>query len=414
MYSSASSLIKISLLKIRLLTDSALHGCGLQNLVLKEGGEEPAKKDDGERLNVVGDDQGENENNDDDVRRTNYPVRPEAEDCAYFIKTGVCKFGFNCKFNHPIPRKNQAVKEKDESTEKTSQQNCKYYLRTGGCKFGKACRYNHSKQNSTVATILEHNFLGLPIRKGERECPYYMRNGSCKYGDNCRFNHPDPQLSEAFEPPSGYDNGGSVSSQVNMASWPSPMTLNDSATAAYMPNIFSPTQGVPPPSNPEWNRYQTTVYPSPEIRLHLIPAYVMDSSSAETTSYTHHQSQVVVDEFPERPGQPECSYFLKNGDCKFKSNCKYHHPKNRDAKLAPCALSDKGLPLRPDQRICLHYSRYGICKFGPACKFDHSVQATPSAVSGLDQPPSFSHFSIAEQARIAGRNCADTAVQQSV
>lgn len=36
-----------------------------------------------------------------------YPVRPEAEDCAFYLKTGTCKFGFYCKFNHPVGRKNQ-------------------------------------------------------------------------------------------------------------------------------------------------------------------------------------------------------------------------------------------------------------------------------------------------------------------
>jgi len=36
-----------------------------------------------------------------------FPLRPEAEDCSFYMKTGNCKFGFNCKFNHPIRRKNQ-------------------------------------------------------------------------------------------------------------------------------------------------------------------------------------------------------------------------------------------------------------------------------------------------------------------
>ncbi|QHO19310.1 Zinc finger CCCH domain-containing protein [Arachis hypogaea] len=37
-----------------------------------------------------------------------YPLRPDAEDCAFYLKTGTCKFGFNCKFNHPLSRrKNQ-------------------------------------------------------------------------------------------------------------------------------------------------------------------------------------------------------------------------------------------------------------------------------------------------------------------
>lgn len=29
---------------------------------------------------------------------------------------------------------------------------------------------------------------------------------------------------------------------------------------------------------------------------------------------------------PERPGQPDCQHYLKTGECKFGSSCKYHHP----------------------------------------------------------------------------------------
>lgn len=49
--------------------------------------------------------------------------------------------------------------------------------------------------------------------------------------------------------------------------------------------------------------------------------------------------------FPERPGQPECQYYIKNGDCKFRSSCRYHHPPEL---VAPnVVLSPIGLPLRP-------------------------------------------------------------------
>ncbi|KAK9926735.1 hypothetical protein M0R45_023948 [Rubus argutus] len=113
--------------------------------------------------------------------------------------------GSNCKFNHPVRRKNNPgfkdkVKERDDLAEKPGQTECKYYLRPGGCKYGKACRYNHGKGKPSVASVVELNFLGLPIRQGERECPYYMRNGSCKYGSNCRFNHPDPTAAGGSEP----------------------------------------------------------------------------------------------------------------------------------------------------------------------------------------------------------------------
>ncbi|KAK1584366.1 hypothetical protein Q3G72_032332 [Acer saccharum] len=89
------------------------------------------------------------------------------------------------------------------------------------------------------------------------------------------------------------------------------------------------------------------LYPPPERNIHPAPAYVMNNPAMESTVYTHNQPHILADEFPEQPGQPECSYFLKTGDCKFKSNCKYHHPKNQISKSLPCALSDKGLPLRP-------------------------------------------------------------------
>jgi RAV-like factor len=37
-----------------------------------------------------------------------YHVRPEAKDRASYMNIGTYKFGANCKFNHPIRRKNQA------------------------------------------------------------------------------------------------------------------------------------------------------------------------------------------------------------------------------------------------------------------------------------------------------------------
>lgn len=36
-----------------------------------------------------------------------YPVRPDAEDCSYYLRTGTCKYGSNCKFNHPVRRRSQ-------------------------------------------------------------------------------------------------------------------------------------------------------------------------------------------------------------------------------------------------------------------------------------------------------------------
>ena len=34
-----------------------------------------------------------------------YPIRPGEPDCSYFLKSGTCKFGATCKFNHPQPQR---------------------------------------------------------------------------------------------------------------------------------------------------------------------------------------------------------------------------------------------------------------------------------------------------------------------
>lgn len=66
-----------------------------------------------------------------------------------------------------------------------------------------------------------------------------------------------------------------------------------------------------------------------------------------TGSLTDNRTMQV---FPERPGQPECQYYMKTGDCKYGSSCKYHHPPDWVVPKTNCVLSNMGLPLRP---VCL-------------------------------------------------------------
>ncbi|CAA2939580.1 zinc finger CCCH domain-containing protein 43-like isoform X3 [Olea europaea var. sylvestris] len=324
-------------------------------------------------------------------RKPQYPLRPDAEDCSFYMKTGSCKFGSGCKFNHPSRRKHQDVKERENqregNPERAGQIECKYYLTSGGCKYGKACKYYHGTGRSPITPILKLNFLGLPIRTGEKECTYYMRNGSCKYGSNCRFHHPEPTAEPGGNPPPGYSNGGSLPPQgffsSSTSSWSPPKALNETASVA--PLMLPATQVIPSP-NPEWNGYEAANYPSSERSLPTPPAFSMSLPTNMNFPF-HHQQEMVIEEYPERPGEPECSFFLKTGDCKYKSNCKFHHPKKRYSKpmANPCTLNDKGLPLRP--LICSHYSRFGICKYGPGCKFDHPAKFAISQPPPYDRPP---------------------------
>lgn len=54
--------------------------------------------------------------------------------------------------------------------------------------------------------------------------------------------------------------------------------------------------------------------------------------------------------FPERPGEPECQYYLRTGDCKFGLACRYHHPQDR---VAQPLLSPFSLPIRPVRLVII-------------------------------------------------------------
>ena len=62
---------------------------------------------------------------------------------------------------------------------------CDFYVKTGHCRFGESCRFDHPPE---YAVRLSHQ--GLPLRPGQAMCQYYERHGDCKFGPACRFDHP--------------------------------------------------------------------------------------------------------------------------------------------------------------------------------------------------------------------------------
>ena len=90
----------------------------------------------------------------------------------------------------------------------------------------------------------------------------------------------------------------------------------------------------------------------PEMSMQSASAYATNSQPLERSVYTHQQHQIMIDEFPETPGQPECSSFL-TGNCISGPACRFHHPKNRSAKSTSSGLNESCLPLR---HVSLSYS----------------------------------------------------------
>ncbi|XP_062182438.1 zinc finger CCCH domain-containing protein 63-like isoform X5 [Phragmites australis] len=339
-----------------------------------------------------------------------YPERVGEPDCSYYMRTGLCRFGMTCKFNHPADRKLAvaAARMKGEYPQRIGQPECQYYLKTGTCKFGATCKFHHPREKAAMANQVQLNALGYPLRPNEMECSYYLRTGQCKFGSTCKFHHPQPSNTMVAVRGSVYSPGQSATSpgqhayQRAVTSWPLSRSGSFIASPRW-PGHSSYAQVIVPPGLvqvPGWNPYAIGSSSSDDHqRMPGAAQYYTGSHQSETPGmgdqgiFSSYQAGSVPiglyavqreNVFPERPDQPECQFYMKTGDCKFGAVCKFHHPKERTIPTPNCALSSLGLPLRWGEPVCTFYSRYGMCKFGPNCKFDHPMG---TVVYGLASSP---------------------------
>lgn len=284
-----------------------------------------------------------------DERKGKFPDRPGEPDCLYFLRKGTCGYGSNCRFNHPSNAGRQ-VNGDEVLPERAGQQDCGYYLRTGTCKYGSTCKYHHPKQidhppkDSKVDPLVSFNSLGLPMRQDAKQCDYYMRTGSCRYGYACKFHHPQPPLAANVVPMVRPGSGSGTSVLAPSSGPPS----GGKYSAMSLPEATYVSPSFPPPPN-------------------YMPIYVSPFQGWDTYAVSGSY-------LPERPDQPECRYFMNHGTCKYGSDCKYHHPREKmQQQVAVSSFGSIALPLRPGQPVCSQYNFYGVCNYGPACKFDHPM-----------------------------------------
>ncbi|EPS67891.1 hypothetical protein M569_06884, partial [Genlisea aurea] len=151
------------------------------------------------------------------------PVRLGEEDCPFYLKTGSCKYGATCHFNHPdryaaiasnlltsssthfgvptaslLPNFDPRLSQTTASLlglvsaiypQRPGQLECDFYMKTGTCKYGSSCIYHHPEHRAENVKL---TLSGLPRREGAIHCPFYMKTGLCKYGVTCKFDHPPP------------------------------------------------------------------------------------------------------------------------------------------------------------------------------------------------------------------------------
>eukprot|EP00984_Skeletonema_dohrnii_P015785 scaffold6887_cov102-Skeletonema_dohrnii-CCMP3373.AAC.1 len=149
------------------------------------------------------------------------------------------------------------------------EQDCRDFLRTGRCKYGESCKYNHPLNVESGGGLTDGG--PLPSRPGEPLCHYFLKHGICKFGQACKFDHPSgPHVEKGLGASNNIGGGGGAGG-----------TGNGRAAAS--------SGGL---------------------------VYVTDPATGTTS----------VQVLPQRPNEPDCIYFLRNGRCKYGSICKFHHP----------------------------------------------------------------------------------------
>lgn len=135
----------------------------------------------------------------------------EEKECSYYMKTGQCKFGASCKFNHrELTQSTVAAGQLPAITSWQSPSPAKFL--SHGSYFpgnygptlfipgvvpisGWSPSPLHintvvsagSHRPSVQAGQWENIF---PERPGQTECQHYVRTGTCKFGSACKYHHP--------------------------------------------------------------------------------------------------------------------------------------------------------------------------------------------------------------------------------
>lgn len=304
-----------------------------------------------------------------------FPIRPGREPCAFYMKTGFCRFGPQCKKDHP---------EKPGA----------------------------STQDVTPPQL---NSKGLPVRPGRGQCATYMQTGECRFGVHCTNDH--PELGARAPAATRVPASGPGSSAATGSAWSSlAAELRQSAGLGGGMNSagFSQRSGA-------------------QVQLHSgsFPPRALHPSGEAAP----HGVQLNSKGYPIRPGADHCAFYMKNRFCRFGVQCKKDHPEHDsstpsteasvtaqtgvDAMLAgmfsrvaapsgmasvtaqsgadlfagmlagtvpfaEASMNSGGFPSRPGKEACAFYMKTGTCRFGAQCKKDHpetGLLATNRAVN---------------------------------
>ncbi|MCO5594836.1 hypothetical protein L7F22_048870 [Adiantum nelumboides] len=215
-----------------------------------------------------------------------YPVRPGELDCPYYMRTGLCGFG---ALNSRVPGQ---FPDRPGQPECQGEKDCTFYLRTGSCKYGATCKYNHPPPLMPVPGSFVYPGPPVHVPRLYQAVAPILPSSRPPFHRSSRFESP-PNPSPILTSPA----------QVSTAPWHSYQVsfLQQGFTGSYPhPALTSQEHlgvGLTPPLTPGLGSFILT-FSAPSTPGHLEEGY------------------------PQRPGQQECSYYMKTGVCKFGWQCK--------------------------------------------------------------------------------------------
>ena len=187
---------------------------------------------------------------------------------------------------------------------------CLFYIHTGWCGYGSGCRYNHPPEKMALHKPKAYNSLGLPLREGVPDCSYFLRMGTCKFASTCKFNHPQYVIDTAI----AQQQGGPVSPQQQQPA----MMLPQAAMGSYPP----PTASMSPQHRPRNSSGNLSATTSPIIGPMTAPSFAMAPPPSPVAA--PYGQPYFIYYVPQAAPEP-CWQLMTTGRCALGNQCPYVH-----------------------------------------------------------------------------------------
>ncbi|MQM10107.1 hypothetical protein Taro_042999, partial [Colocasia esculenta] len=242
------------------------------------------------RLNIQDNQEG------GDANRNPYPDRPGEPDCSYYMRTGLCGYGSNCRYNHPV-----------HFGQVSSQRELDSLIASVPARGdGAVVAYN-------LVEMVE--MLGLKsavvIFSVSSCCMCHaVKQLFCGMGVN-------PMVYELDEDPHGRDIERALMRLLGDPHRPRSLHWRQAGPR------HGPGHGLP------HKRHSYFI-------LHFYLQYFLKTGTCKfgaTCKYHHPRDRLPAMHvmlnmlgLPMRPEEKSCPYYLRTGSCKFGFACKFHHP----------------------------------------------------------------------------------------